>query len=106
VGNRNRDGERHSARAEVDRHGDRLATEADFDVADRVVQTARERSVSPAQIALAWLRSRPGVVAPIVGATKVQHVTDALAAEKITLDEKEVIHLEEAYVPHRPIGHQ
>jgi len=106
AGNRTRDGQRHSPRAAADNLGHRLATDADFDVVDRVVQIAHERQVAPAQIALAWLRSRPGIAAPIVGATKVQHVTDALAAQTIALDEKEVARLEEAYVPHLPIGHR
>jgi aryl-alcohol dehydrogenase-like predicted oxidoreductase len=106
AGNRTRDGQRHSPRAAADNHGHRLATDADFDVVDRVVQIAHARQVAPAQIALAWLHGRPGIAAPIVGATKVRHVTDALAAETIALGEKEVARLEEAYVPHLPIGHR
>ena len=106
AGNRTRDGQSHSARAAVDRHGDRLATDADFDVVDRVMQVAAERQVPPAQIALAWLRSRPGVTAPVLGATKVRHVSDALAAEAVDLDRKEIARLEEPYVPHLPIGHR
>jgi aryl-alcohol dehydrogenase-like predicted oxidoreductase len=61
--------------------------------------------VPPAQIALAWLLQRPGVTAPIVGATKTGHVEDALAAVKLELTDDEVRRLEEHYVPHPVVGH-
>jgi aryl-alcohol dehydrogenase-like predicted oxidoreductase len=61
--------------------------------------------VSPAQVALAWLLSRPGVTAPIVGATKLQHLDEAIAAVDLTLDEKEVERLESPYQPHAISGH-
>jgi len=56
-------------------------------------------------VALAWLLHRPGVTAPIVGATKVMHIEDALAAEKLELSEDEMRRLEEPYVPHPVLGH-
>lgn len=56
-------------------------------------------------MALAWLLHRPGVTAPIVGATKVMHIEDALAAEKLELSEDEMRRLEEPYVPHPVLGH-
>ncbi len=59
----------------------------------------------PAQVALAWLLQRPGVTAPIVGATKVEHLSDALAAETLTLSDEEVARLEAPYVPHPVLGH-
>jgi aryl-alcohol dehydrogenase-like predicted oxidoreductase len=62
--------------------------------------------VPSAQVALAWLLGRPGVTAPIVGATKVGHVEDALAAEGLTLTDDEVARLEEPYVPHTISGHE
>lgn len=59
----------------------------------------------PAQVALAWLLHKPGVTAPIVGATKPAHLQDALAAEQLTLSEQEIARLEEPYVPHPVLGH-
>jgi 1-deoxyxylulose-5-phosphate synthase len=106
AGNRTRDGERHTVRAGNDPFGDTLYTlDADFDVADRCAEVAAERGVPSAQVALAWLLSRPGVTAPIVGATKLGHLEDALGAEQLTLSEDEVKRLEEPYVPHRVLGH-
>jgi 1-deoxyxylulose-5-phosphate synthase len=65
---------------------------------------AAERGDSPAQVALAWLLHKPGVTAPIVGATKLEHVEDALAAESLSLSDEEVARLEEPYVPHPVAG--
>jgi aryl-alcohol dehydrogenase (NADP+) len=79
--------------------------ESDFDVVDRVVSLAGKRGVPPAQIALAWLLSRPGVTAPIVGASKPHHLDDALAAVDLTLSAEEVAALEEPYRPHPILGH-
>jgi aryl-alcohol dehydrogenase-like predicted oxidoreductase len=93
-------------RANSDAFGDALYTEpADFDVADRVSEVAAARGVPAAQVALAWLLHRPGVTAPIVGATKVSHVQDALAAEQLRLSAEEMARLEEPYVPHSVRGH-
>jgi 1-deoxyxylulose-5-phosphate synthase len=61
--------------------------------------------VAPAQVALAWLLSKPGVTAPIVGATKKKHLEDALEAEALTLTEDEITQLEKPYVPHPVLGH-
>ena len=74
--------------------------ELDEPVLDRLREVAAERAVPPAQIALAWLLHKPGVTAPIVGATKVEHVEDALAAEALSLSDDEIRRLEEPYVPH------
>ena len=71
---------------------------------ERVAEVAAERGVPPAQVALAWLLHKPGVTAPIVGATKVEQVEDALAAESLVLSEEEVARLEEPYVPHSVAG--
>ena len=67
---------------------------------------AAERGVPAAQMALAWLLSRPGVTAPIVGATRLGHVADALAASQLTLTAKEAARLEELYVPHPVLAHR
>ena len=59
----------------------------------------------PAQVGLAWLLQKPGVTAPIIGTTKLEHVEDALAAEQLSLSEEEIARLEEPYVPHPVRGH-
>ncbi len=106
TGNRTRGGERRTTRAGDDPLSDqRYNTEADFQVADRVAEVAAARGVPPARVALAWLLSRPGVTAPIVGATRLGHITDALDAERLTLTAEEVRGLEEPYVPHPVLGH-
>jgi 1-deoxyxylulose-5-phosphate synthase len=105
TGSRSREGERRTIRAETDAFGDTLYVPEDFDVVDRVDEVAAERGVPPAQIALAWLLHKPGVTAPIVGATKVEHLDDALAACELELSDEEIARLEEPYRPHRIIGH-
>jgi aryl-alcohol dehydrogenase-like predicted oxidoreductase len=57
-------------------------------------------------VALAWLLHKPGVTAPIVGATKLEHLEDALAAEQLSLSDEEIASLEERYAPHAIVGHQ
>jgi aryl-alcohol dehydrogenase-like predicted oxidoreductase len=106
AGNRTREGERRTVRAETDSFGDSLyKLEIDFDVVDRVVEVAGARGVPPAEVALAWLLHKPGVTAPIVGATKPQHVEDAIAAEALGLSDDEITRLEEPYAPHAISGH-
>jgi aryl-alcohol dehydrogenase-like predicted oxidoreductase len=106
TGNRTRDGGRHTARAGNDPFGDSLYdSEADFDVVDRVAEVATARAVSPAQVALAWVLGKPAVAAPIVGATKLNHLDDAIASTELTLTEEEVKLLEEPYRPHDIRGH-
>jgi aryl-alcohol dehydrogenase-like predicted oxidoreductase len=79
---------------------------ADWAVVDAVEQVASQRGVPMAQIALAWLLSRPGVVAPIIGATKLSHLNDAIAALDVTLSADERAVLEAPYQPHGVKGHQ
>jgi len=74
-------------------------------VIDRAAEVAGERGVSTAQVALAWLLHRPGVTAPIVGTTRVEHLEDALAAAELELSGDELERLEEPYVPHAVSGH-
>ena len=80
-------------------------TSADFAVAERAAAIAGRRGVSPAQIALAWLLSKPGVTSPIVGASKPVHLEEAVAALAIRLEDDEVKALEEPYRPHGILGH-
>jgi aryl-alcohol dehydrogenase-like predicted oxidoreductase len=106
AGNRTRQGEKKTTRSDTDPFTDYLYSQpTDFDVVDRVAQVAAEHGVPSAQVALAWLLKRPGVTAPIVGATKLGHLEDALAAEQLVLSDKEMTSLEELYVPHPVLGH-
>jgi aryl-alcohol dehydrogenase (NADP+) len=79
--------------------------DADFRVVERVVEVAGRLGCRPAQVALAWLLGKPGVSAPIVGATKMQHLEDAVAAVEIRLSPEDVALLEAPYVPHPVLGH-
>jgi 1-deoxyxylulose-5-phosphate synthase len=106
TGNRTRSGEKLTKRAQTDAFGDKLyKPELDFDVIERADEVAAEKGVSTAQLALAWLLHRPGVTAPIVGATKLEHLQDALAGEQLSLTPDEVKRLEEPYQPHPVAGH-
>ena len=78
---------------------------SDFAVVDRVGEIARARGVPNAQVALAWILQQPGVTAPIVGASKMQHLEDAVAAMSLKLDERELQALAEPYQPHKVLGH-
>jgi aryl-alcohol dehydrogenase-like predicted oxidoreductase len=78
---------------------------SDFTIADRVAELARQRGVKPTQVALAWLLSKPTVTAPIIGASKLTHLDDHVAAVEISLDESEKAFLEAPYEPHRILGH-
>jgi aryl-alcohol dehydrogenase-like predicted oxidoreductase len=77
----------------------------DFDVVDAVRAVAAERGLPPAQVALAWLLGKPAVTAPIVGATSLRHLADAIAAVEVALSEDEVARLEAPYRPHPVLGH-
>jgi aryl-alcohol dehydrogenase-like predicted oxidoreductase len=106
AGNRTREGERLTTRAKTDSWGESLyQPEIDFAIVDRATEVAGERGVTSAQIALAWLLHKPGVTAPIVGATKAEHLEDAIAAEQLSLSAEELERLEEPYVPHAIAGH-
>jgi 1-deoxyxylulose-5-phosphate synthase len=72
---------------------------------DRAYEVASALGVSSAQVALAWLLHKPAVTAPIVGATKVEHIEDAIRAEGLSLSEDQIARLEEPYVPHAISGH-
>jgi aryl-alcohol dehydrogenase-like predicted oxidoreductase len=98
-------GERRTTRASTDQFLDSLyRPDLDMPVIDRAAKVAAERAVSGAQVALAWLLHKPGVTAPIVGATRLEHLEDALAAEQLSLSDEEIKRLEEPYVPHPVSG--
>jgi len=93
-------------RAKTDEYAQKMYYQpSDFAVVERVTAIARQRGVSNAQVALAWLLAKPGVTAPIIGASKMQHLDDALAALTLKLDEAELRALEEPYQPHPVLGH-
>jgi aryl-alcohol dehydrogenase (NADP+) len=105
AGNRKRGSRTATIREETDTYGHGLYySDADYDVADRVVEVAQARGVAPAQVALAWLLHKPGVTAPIIGATKLEQLDQAVDALSITLSPEEIQRLEEVYVPHDILG--
>ena len=107
AGNRTREKGGDTERAKTDDYAHRMYyTDSDFDVVDRVIDIAKKHGVPPARIALAWLLHKPGVTAPIVGASKLPQLEDAIAAIDIVLTDDEVRALEAPYVPHRVLGHQ
>jgi aryl-alcohol dehydrogenase (NADP+) len=99
-----RDWDVSTKRSETDAFGSGLYREGDRDIVAAVAAVAEERGVPRAQVALAWLLSRPQVSAPIVGVTKAQHLDDAVAALKVELTEDEVARLEQPYEPHSVAG--
>jgi 1-deoxyxylulose-5-phosphate synthase len=106
-GKLSRDWEYTSIRTETDGAFGRLfanTEEADRKVADRVAEVAKARVVPRAQIALAWLLSKPVITAPIVGATKLHQLDDAIASVNVKLSVEEIAALEEPYVPHAVVG--
>lgn len=105
AGSRGRGGVRHTVRAGSDPLGEEMYTDDDFDVVDAVAAVAAERGVPMAQVALAWLLARPGVSAPIVGATRTAHLDDAVAAVELELSDEEIARLEKPYQPHVVRGH-
>jgi aryl-alcohol dehydrogenase-like predicted oxidoreductase len=101
AGKRTRDGGGRTARSDADPVQDELyGRDADFDVIERLLEVAAGRGESPACVAMAWLLHKPGVTAPIVGATQIAHVEDAAAAAALELTADEVARLEEPYRPH------
>jgi aryl-alcohol dehydrogenase (NADP+) len=106
AGNRRRQDRGETARAKSDEFAHAMYYEdSDFAVVDRVTEIAQKRGVPNAQVALAWLLSREGVTAPIIGASKPNHIADAVAAASLKLDEAELKALAEPYRPHRVLGH-
>ena len=87
---------------DVDPVGKRFDIDADAPIVDAVEQVAAARGLPMAQIALAWVLSKPAITSPIVGATKTHHLGDAVAALDVKLTDEEIRHLEEHYAPHLP----
>ena len=107
MGNRRPDKTGETTRARTDSFAHQMYyRESDFVVVERVGELAQRRGVSPAQIALAWLLHQPGVTAPIVGASKMTHLEDAVAALQVRLSDQELAYLQEPYQPHPVLGHK
>jgi aryl-alcohol dehydrogenase (NADP+) len=106
VGNRSREAVGETHRARTDDYAHKLYyQESDFDVVDRISAIAKKRGVPNACLALAWLLEKPGVTAPIIGASKPHHLTDAVNALELSLDSDERKAIEDAYRPHPVLGH-
>lgn len=104
-----RETEANTIRSKTDEYAQKLynaTAEADEKVVKRVQALAKAHGVPPARIALAWLLHKPGIAGPIIGASKPNHIEDAVAAVTIKLTPEEIKHLEEAYVPHAIAGHE
>ena len=95
-----------TVRAKTDEYAHNLYyNDSDFTVVDRVSAIAQQRGVTNAQVALAWVLAQPGVSAPIVGASKMYHLDDAIQSLALKLASEELKSLEEPYEPHRVLGH-
>jgi 1-deoxyxylulose-5-phosphate synthase len=106
AGNRHRGGGGDTARAQTDRWaGDLYFRDDDFAVQARLAEVAEARGVPAMQVALAWVASRPGITAPIIGATKLHQLDEAISALDLVLTDEEVARLEEPYLPHPVLGH-
>ncbi|QNK81727.1 aldo/keto reductase [Nakamurella sp. PAMC28650] len=101
-----RDWDARTSRSETDFFGQTLydTVSSDRVIVDRVAEIAAERGLSRAQVALAWVLAQPVITAPIVGATKMAHLTDAVAAVDVSLSDEEIKRLEDPYVPHSLAG--
>jgi aryl-alcohol dehydrogenase (NADP+) len=106
AGNRSKQDFGETLRAKTDEYAQKMYyDDSDFAVVDRVSEVARKRGVSNSQVALGWVLQQPGITAPIVGASKMKHLDDAIAALDLKLDESELKALAEPYRPHGVLGH-
>ena len=106
AGNRSRSGGGETTRSKSDDFAHRMYyDDTDFTVVDRVVELAKRFDVNPAPVALAWMLHRPGITAPIIGASKPYHLEDAITALSIDLSADDMAYLEEPYQPHPVLGH-
>ena len=106
AGNRHRQGGGETTRAKSDDFAQRMYySDSDFAVVDRCSEVAAKKGVSPTQIALAWLLTRPAMAAPIVGTSRMEHLEEAVKSTDVELTAEEIAALEEKYVPHPVLGH-
>ena len=106
AGNRRKEDKGETLRSKTDDFAHKLYyQDSDFAIVDRVTAIAQKHGVSNAQVALAWLLGKPGVTAPIIGASKMHHLDDAIGALSLKLEPEELKALEEPYKPHPVLGH-
>jgi aryl-alcohol dehydrogenase (NADP+) len=106
AGNRRKQDFGETVRAKTDTFAHQMYyEESDFKVVERVGEVAKARGVSNAQVALAWILAQPGITAPIIGASKMSHLEEGVAALSLKLDADELNALAEPYRPHRVFGH-
>jgi 1-deoxyxylulose-5-phosphate synthase len=107
AGNRTKGDQNPTVRAQTDEFAHKLYyQDSDFEVVDRLSAIAKQRGIPNAQVALAWVLQQPGITSPIVGASKMQHLEDAVKASEMTLSEEELKSLAEPYQPHSVLGHE
>jgi len=92
-------------RAQTDAFGKRLYSDEDLKIVQGVFDVAEARGLPMAQVALAWMLSKPVITSPIIGATKPHHLDDAVSSISVQLTPQEIVHLEEAYLPHPILGY-
>jgi 1-deoxyxylulose-5-phosphate synthase len=106
AGNRRKEDFGETVRSKTDEFSHSLYyQDSDFKIVERVTKVAQKRGVSNAQVALAWILQQPGITAPILGASKIEHLDDAVAALNLKLDPDELKCIEEPYQPHKVLGH-
>lgn len=106
AGNRDKAARGETARSKTDEYAHQMYyQDDDFTVVDRLTEIAKAHGLSNVKVALAWILSKPGITSPIIGASKPQHLDDALAALSVKLSAADVKKLEEPYRPHRILGH-
>ena len=106
AGNRTKEGGE-TARAKSDAFAKSMYySDSDFAVAERLTEVAKRLGLPNMQVALAWILSKPMITSPIIGASKMQHLDDAVAALSVKLSEEDIKALEEPYQPHPVLGHQ
>jgi aryl-alcohol dehydrogenase-like predicted oxidoreductase len=106
AGNRTKDKSGDTARSKSDAFAHSMYyNEGDFAIVDRVVEVAERKGCKPAQIALAWMLHKPGMSSPIIGASKMPHLDEAVGAVEIEMSAEVMAYLEECYQPHAILGH-
>lgn len=99
------DAQQETLRGKSDAYSQQLYSSGDTEIIQAVCDIAERRGVRPAQVALAWMLAKPHITAPIIGATKMGHLEDALSALDLHLTEEEIAELERPYTPHPVRGH-
>lgn len=106
MGNRRKEDRGDTTRAKTDEFAQELYyQDSDFQIVDCITQIAEQRGVSNAQVALAWLLDQPGVIAPIIGASKLEQLEDLTKGLEVKLTAEEIAALSKPYQPHPVLGH-